>query len=306
MKQVSVTIGFSPRERFHLAAKSLKAIYKHTHIPFNLVIIDCNTPAVYLSEMKKVLEGKSNVKIIHTDTFLEPNQARNLILANTKDEYVAFIENDCIVSDNWLSKLIAACEEFPAMVAIPLLLEGQTWRKNVHHDTKLAKIKKGESEGKIFYEFEEDLGLLNRYKETKRHKAWSIEMHIMLFKREVFDIIGPFDEAVLSDAAYIDVSLALFKANIPIVCEPKAQVNFDSPPSVYANELPFYRFIWDLRKYTGNGEYLTRKYLNNKWNILNMQDGTEFVADQYYRTHWHTWILRMGPKKIRRIFSKIF
>ena len=298
MKQVSVTIGFLPREKFHLAAKSLKSIYKHTHIPFNLIVIDCNTPTNYLNEMKKILEGKPNVKIIHTDNFLEPNQARNLILTNTKDDYIAFIENDCIVSDNWLSKLIVACEEFPAMVAIPLLLEGQSWRKKVHHDTKLAKIKTGESGGRIFYKFEENLDLLNRYKETERHKVWSIEMHVMLFQRRVFDIIGPFDETVLADTAYVDVSLALFKAGIPVVCEPCAQVNFYHPPPVYNDELPFYSFTWDMKKNAGSNHYLAKK-----WNIVNMHDTTSFVEDQNYRPQWHTWVMRKGPAKILRILK---
>ena len=298
MKEVSVTIGFLPREKFHLAAESLESIYKCTHIPFNLIVIDCNTPAKYLNEMKKVLEGKNNVKIIHTDEFLGPNQAKNLILANTKDEYIAFVENDCIVSDNWLLKLITACEELPAMVAIPLLWEGQTWRKKVHHDTKLAKIKKRESEGKTFYEFEEDLSLLNRYKETERQRVWSIEMHFMLFRREVFDIIGPFDENVLADTAYVDVSLALFNANIPIVYEPNVQVNFYPPPPIYSDELPFYNFTWDPRKTAGSNTYLTKK-----WNILNMHDATSFVEDQHYRTQWHRWIMRKGPAKILRILK---
>src|SRR3989344_4946683 len=111
----TVTIGFTARERFNLAAKSLKAIFKHTHIPFNLVIIDCNIPKKYLDQMKTVLNGKPNVKIIHTDNYLLPNQQRNLVLANTQDKYVAFIENDCIVSDNWLTGLISACEKHSAM-----------------------------------------------------------------------------------------------------------------------------------------------------------------------------------------------
>lgn len=298
MKKVSVTVGFSPRERFHLAAASLEALFARTHTPFTLIVVDCNIPAKYLAQMNKVLEGRPNVKILHTDSFLEPNQARNLILANTSDDYVAFIENDCIVSDHWLERLIAACEEFPAQVAIPLLLEGPTWRKLVHHDTKLARIKTKEVNGKVAYEFEEDLDLLNRYKETERHRVWSLEMHAMVFKREVFDKIGPFDEAVLSDTAYVDVSLALFKAGIPIVCEPKAQINFYSPPSVHRGELAFFRFIWDLKKYAGSS-----KYLADKWNIVNMHEVTDFVADQYYRTHWHTWIMRKGPKKIRRMLG---
>lgn len=303
MNYPSVTIGFTARERFNLAAKALKQIYKNTEIPFNLIVVDCNTPKKYLSEMMAVLKDKPTVKILHTDNYLKGNQARNLVLKNTTDEYIAFIENDCFPSKGWLSKLISACEEFPAGAAIPLLLEEATWRKNVHHDTKLAQIKTMEENGKIFHEFVEDFSIQNRYKETARQRVWSMEMHTMFFKRSVFDIIGPFDEKVLADATYeyIDISLSLLDAGIPIVCEPTAQVNFYNPPPVYADELPFYDFTWNLNQVID-----TKNYLTEKWGILNMHDSTGFVSDQLHRTSYFRWLLRKVPGKIARTAKKLF
>ena len=60
----TVTIGFFPREQFSLAAESLQRIFDYTHIPFNLIVINCNTPEVYWKQIEQVLAGRSNVKVI--------------------------------------------------------------------------------------------------------------------------------------------------------------------------------------------------------------------------------------------------
>lgn len=305
MNTPTVTIGFTARERFNLAAKSLKAIYKHTHIPFNLIVVDCNIPTKYLKQMREVLKDKSNVKIIHTDNYLRGNQSKNLVLDNTTDDYVALIENDCFVSDGWLEKLMDACERTGSTVAIPLLLEDASWLNpnKVHHDTKLAEIKMHNIDGNTAYEFVENLSIMNRYKENEAHRVASMEMHVMLIKREVFSKIGKFDELVLADStyAYVDLSLSLLSKSISIICEPNARVSFMNPPPVYKDELPFYNFIWNLNKVSP-----TREYLAKKWNILNIHDSLDFVSDQQYRTSYFRWILRKGPKKINLMFSKIF
>lgn len=283
-----------------MAAQSLEAIYKYTHIPFNLILIDCNTPSKYLSQIKKVIENKPNVTIIHSDTYLQPNQSRNLVLANTKDEYVAFIENDCFVSDGWLSKLIAACEEYPAMVAMPLLFDGASWRRKVHHDRNIVNIRSWKEGGKTYYEFIPNLGISKRYKEKNRERVWSIETHFMFFRRKVFDVIGPFDEC-LNTREPVDISLALYRANIPIVFEPTARVNFYNPPPVYKDELPFYNFVWDLKRGATSNEYLAKK-----WNIVNMHASLDFMEDQHYRTGLLKWFFRKAPGALSRIAKKGF
>ena len=188
MNYPSVTIGFLPRERFNLAPKSLKAIFKNTHIPFNLIVIDCNIPKKYLDQMMAVLKNKPNVKVIHTDNYLTQNQSRNLIVKNSKDDYIALVENDCMVRNNWLSKLISACEEFPAGVAVPLLLEGMTIRLKVHHDKNIVTIKSFIKDGKKFYEYFEGIKEVNkRWRARKREQIYAIEVHTARFKRSVFD-----------------------------------------------------------------------------------------------------------------------
>ena len=71
----TITIGFFPRERFSLAAESLQRIFDYTCIPFNLIVVDCNTPKVYWQQMEQVLRGRRNVNVIHKNHYLMPNQS---------------------------------------------------------------------------------------------------------------------------------------------------------------------------------------------------------------------------------------
>src|SRR5919109_117125 len=133
-----VTTGFVPRDRFSKAAESLQRIFDHTDIPFNLIVVDCNTPQLYRQQMEKVLKGRGNVKVIRTDRYLLTNEANNIVIQESKDDFLCIIENDIMVEKGWLSYLIAACEEHPADVAVPLIFERQSEFEKVHFDDRLG------------------------------------------------------------------------------------------------------------------------------------------------------------------------
>ena len=83
----TVTIGLFAREQFFLAAESLQRIFEYTRIPFNLIVVDCNTPKVYWQQMEQVLKGQSNVKVIHQARYLQANELRNLVIQEAKDDF---------------------------------------------------------------------------------------------------------------------------------------------------------------------------------------------------------------------------
>ncbi|MEO0842073.1 MAG: glycosyltransferase family A protein, partial [Cyanobacteria bacterium J06643_5] len=79
MNKPQVTIVVSPRERFSATKESLESIYQHTKIPFELIYVDGNSP----HPIKQYLKQKSQeqeFKLIRTEHYLSPNQARNLAI----------------------------------------------------------------------------------------------------------------------------------------------------------------------------------------------------------------------------------
>lgn len=137
----TVTLGFFPREQFALAAESLQRIFDCTDIPFNLIVVDCNTPKVYWQQIEQVLKGRNNVKVIRSDRYLQANELRNLVIQEAKDDFLCFVENDVLVEEGWLSHLITACKEQSADVAVPRIIEGPLGTTSIHWDSNQGEIR---------------------------------------------------------------------------------------------------------------------------------------------------------------------
>ena len=146
MNKSKVTLIVVPRERFSYTRESLESIYQHTKHPFELVYVDGNSPETtqkYLVEQAKAKQ----FKLIRTENYLAPNQARNIGLKHAKTKYIVFVDNDIHVAPGWLEKLVNCAEEESATVVCPLVCIG----KNLHSTIHLAG-----GEAHIFLEVKND------------------------------------------------------------------------------------------------------------------------------------------------------
>jgi hypothetical protein len=267
----AVTIGFVPRDRFCKAAEALQRIFDCTSIPFRLIIVDCNIPDVFRREMDRVLERRRNVRTIRTEGSLLTNQMHNLIIRESNDDFLCLIENDILVEEGWLPRLIAACEEHPADVAVPLIIERQGRFQGVHFDDRLGGILPLRTKNGIRYEIVPEGASGKLDVASSRRTVEMIESHCVLFRRQVFTHIGLFDET-LSARAEVDLSLALYQAEIQIVFEPKARVVYSLPPPIYPEERDYYLSKWDVERAIQNHDYL-----RNKWKLVHLPSSVDFV-----------------------------
>jgi hypothetical protein len=270
----TMTIGFVPRERFSQAAESLQRIFDYTRIPFNFIVVDCNIPPVYWREMEKVLSGRKNVKIIRRDHYLLPNQSKNLVIREAKDDFLCLIENDVLVKDDWLSKLIAACEEHPADVAVPLIVEGPPGSGKVHFDDLLGHVRLVQGRDGDKLEILPRPGDKELDRGSHRRAVEFMEQHCLLFRRSVFDRIGPYDEE-LNTRDEVDLSLALSRGKIPVVYEPKCEVHYLPPYPPRSDELDYFFMKWNLERATKS-----RERIQKKWNLIHLPGDLGFVKDR--------------------------
>ena len=263
----TITIGFTPRERFVTAAESLASLYDHTPLPFELLVVDPATPPRYMAEMEAVLEGRDGWRMLRSDRHLLPAEAKNLVLREATGEYLCLVENDNLFTDGWLEALIAACEEFPADVACPAIREGRG--KTEHFDRHLGSLVRRDGPGGS-YEILPLEGSRNAVAE--RTRVDFVEQHCLLFRREVLERIGPYDEE-LNTRDEIDLSLALHHAGATVVLEPRAVVNY-IPPSERPeeDELDFYAMRWDLDRAVKSRERIRRK-----WDLVETPGDLGFV-----------------------------
>lgn len=262
-----ITIGFLPRERFSLAAESLASLYEHTPMPFELIVVDPATPERYLDAMKAVLDRHDNWRMISRDRPLLPAESKNLVLAESEGDYVCLLENDNLFSDGWLEHLVDACESFPADVAAPVIREGRGTEG--HFDRHLGSVVPSRTSPGLF-----EIAPLDRPREAARatERVEFVEQHCVLFRRSVFDRIGPYDEA-LNTRDEVDLSLALRAAGATVVLEPRAVVSYVPPGSApEPDELPFYRVRWDLERAVAS-----RERIRQKWSLVDTPGDLAFV-----------------------------
>lgn len=261
----TVTIGFLARERFAMAGESLASLYDKTTVRFELLVVDAATPDRYLREMQAVLDRHDNWRMLHSDRHLLPAAAKNLILQEVASEYVCLLENDTLFTDGWLEALLDACETFPADVATPVIREGRGEAE--HFDAHLGSLFQTE-DGRW------DIAPLTKPRNDtrERERVQFVEQHVLLFRRSVFDRIGPYDEE-LNTRDEVDLSLALHHAGATVVLEPRAVINYvppTSPPE--ADELPYYRMRWDLERAAAS-----RERIKQRWFLVDTPGDLGFV-----------------------------
>lgn len=276
----TVTLGFFPREQFALAAESLQRIFEYTDIPFNLLVVDCNTPKVYWQQIEQVLKERNNIKVIQSDRYLQANELRNLVIEFAKDDFLCFVENDVLVEEGWLSHLITACKEQSADVAVPRMIEGLLGTTSIHWDSNQGEIRSIQTADGVKWEILPATGDLQLNCGTHRRMIkLAGEAHCRLYRRRLFDRIAPFDEEVIF-LDHLDSSLALYNAKIPVVFEPKSVVHFWHPYPPHPEDLDYFFHRWDLEK---SAKSLER--IKQKWNLVELYGDLSFARERNHIGH---------------------
>ena len=277
-KMTNITIGFVPRERFSSAAESLESILTtETDAPYEMLIVDCATPPEVWAEIEVLIEGRDNIRVLRTDHVLLPNQAKNLVISETKTEYLCLIENDNLVEPGWLDKLKNACEEMPADVAVPMLMENRPGSTKVHFDTALGSLEVVQTdEGeKLNVKARKHTGELAK---LGRQYQEFMEVHCLFFRTSVFEKIGGFDEEV-NMSEEVDLSIALQQAGVPVVFEPACVIHYVLPEfPLPESDIPFYMNKWDLDRARKSIEIV-----QNRWKLTRPPQILGFVAERFYR-----------------------
>ena len=264
MNKPTVTIVVSPRERFSYSRESLESIYANTNYPFKLVYVDGNSPK-YLQEYLQLKSREKNFKLIRTEHYLSPNQARNIGLDAVNSQYVIFIDNDVYVEPGWLEKLIDCAEETKATVVCPLVCIGQERYSRVHLAGGEARIvlevKNDRTRRKIY----EKHYFVNRpvaevKDRLKLRQCEFAEFHCMLVRTDIFETIGKLDEKLLSTREHIDFCLTVTNAGGSIYCQPDSVVTYVPAQKFALSDLPYFELRWSDRWELASLEHFARKW----------------------------------------------
>ena len=271
VERPTTTIGFVPRDRWCMAPAALERLLERTPGPFRLVVVDNGIPDPFRQPVERLIDEAPDAELLDAGAGASSNAARNRVLRDCESDYVCLIENDVLVHDGWLDALIAACEDHPADVAAPLLLEPRGPHEKVHFDDRLGFIRRDAATGKLRIDprdtsLETDRG-------APRRATDFVEMHCLLFRRAAFESIGLFDAEQSGGRAEVDLSLALYASGVTTVLEPASQVIFSPPPPVHPAEREMYLDYWSMEDTEAD-----HRRIEERWNLVECPSAMGFVA----------------------------
>jgi GT2 family glycosyltransferase len=289
------TIVVVPRERFSCARASLESIYEHTDTPFKLVYVDGNSPSKVRCYLEEQAQNR-DFKLIRTDYYLYPNQARNLGLASVTTRYVVFIDNDVIVSPGWLQALIDCAEETNAAIVGPLMCQNEPVHEIVHFaggESHIFVDKKGRRRLREKM-YKQGQRVADVYDKLKRSPTELAEFHCVLVRRSIFDRIGFLDEAFLNTKEHLDFCMSVAKVGESIYFEPACIVTYVPGPPLELTDLHYYMLRWSNAWLLGS---LQR--MREKWDVV--EDG--YFQSKYKQMGWRRYGTILEPIARRLTFG---
>ncbi len=241
-----VTLVVVPRERFSYALRSLDSIERNTDPPYELIVIDGNSPPDLAAALqRRAAEG--NVRLIRSEQHLSPNAARNLALPHVTTPYLVFIDNDVIVRPGWLQALVACAERHGCTAVCPLTFEDEAF--SVVHHAGGQLVWKSMPNGRRWLTERRPWNHLPLAKVNQPLVAGPTELnefHCVLVRTEFFTRHGPLDEALLSMAEETDFSIAVASSGGSMFFEPASQVSYipPSPDQLLPSDLPYFQRRW--------------------------------------------------------------
>jgi len=255
MDDARVTIVVAPRERFGGSERSLDNLFAHTTMPFALVYVSAGAPP----RIQRYLEGQSRqrgFRLISVAHYLSPNEARNLGLREVRTPYVVFMDNDALVTPGWLDALVRCADETHADVVGPLYVEGEI-ADLTRLDPARSRARIHMAGGKVQFGIENGARILHdehllagmplaaHRDEIVAGPCDYVEFHTLLARADVFDRVGPLDEALLSVNEHIDFCLDVRRAGGTVYLQPAAVTSYVPPPvDCDWQDCPYFMLRW--------------------------------------------------------------
>jgi GT2 family glycosyltransferase len=290
----AVTIVVVPRERFSHTRASLESLYAYTNQPFRLIYVDGGSPK-HVKNYLQVQAKAKDFKLIRTEHYLSPNQARNIGLRAADTKYVVFVDNDVVVAYGWLPALLQCADESNASLVGPLYGIGQPAHQVIHMAGGDASIREEDGRRRLFerHRFCDQL-VRDVRPQLRREPCELIEFHCMLARREVLQQIGLLDEGMMSTREHIDLCLAVREIGGTVWFEPSAVVTYVPAQSFEWSDIPYYLLRWSD---AWGGASL--QHFERKWNL---DASAAEVTNCWLRPHRQLALLGLR-NRLRRYLS---
>jgi len=185
----------------------VESVYNNTKYPYELIVIDNGSTD---GTREWFDDHKSIIKLISNEKNYGAPKAFNQGIDASKGKYIVFLNNDTIVTDGWLNKLVD-CAEADTDIGIVGPLTNQPRNKNgIFPDIEGYRNEK---------EIHRTASIIELKNKKKYEEVPGLTSFCMLVKRNVIEDIGKFDEEYgLGTNDDHDFCLRARMANYKIMC----------------------------------------------------------------------------------------
>src|SRR5437899_11816887 len=118
----TATVIVVSRDRWSLAPATLDLLLARTDPQYPVIVVDGRAPRPVAAAFDR-LAASGRIHIARRGRYLASNEARNVGADGVRTEWVAFVENDAVLSDGWLDQLLGVGEARGAASVYPAYLE---------------------------------------------------------------------------------------------------------------------------------------------------------------------------------------
>jgi cellulose synthase/poly-beta-1,6-N-acetylglucosamine synthase-like glycosyltransferase len=240
-----------------------------------LVYVDGGSPPLVRQYLEQ-RAARHGFRLLSTERFLSPNEARNLAAAQIQTPYVAFVDNDVVVSPGWLEALVDCAEEKGAWAVGPVVCEGEPVGTRISTAAGSADIVAGPN-GCALHEQARYAGqpLAALASTLRREAVGRVSFQAVLLRTEALKALGPLDEQLLSEAQDLDFCLLTRNAGQAVYFEPRSIVTHLPPPPFEEYDLDFFQLRW-----SDAWNRATLEHFREKWNLSHNDPGLIALASR--------------------------
>jgi GT2 family glycosyltransferase len=238
------TVVVTCRDRWSLAASTLDHLLSRTDGRHPVVVVEAKAPKPVAAHFAR-LEAAGRIRVARRDRHVPGNEARNIGIDGARTEWIAIVENDCLMSEGWLERLLAVAESRDAASAFPAYLTDGPAGPIVHGVGADLEID-GPPGNERVLELHHDLD--RRWFEVAREigpmERVQSEPHALLVRRSLLDEIGGFDEGLWSWLDHVDLALHHRRLGAASWLVPDATCTYLEPPPIARSDLAMFLLRW--------------------------------------------------------------
>ncbi|WP_169303024.1 glycosyltransferase family 2 protein [Thalassotalea mangrovi] len=222
-----VTIVISPRDRYTGILECISRVYQYTTEPFKLIVLDLGYPKSLRRDIERVLAPFDNAQIIDLGLMI-PMRAIAAIREQIDTPYTMFIDNDSIVTSNWLPPLLEVARLDDVAVVNPLTLEKEGVDRGAKLRTHLFtnEIRSIDVSGvKYLIEAKSYRRSLPEALPEEIRPSDMFELHGVMFNTQILKTIDIPDMVIRE---HIDIGIQLHRMGKKVLSQPKSVVIFDN------------------------------------------------------------------------------